>query len=119
GVRELLLVGLAPPPRRVRVTRGVPPAAVHPGGPRRDAEGRLRAVRWWLAHVYRDALRAARGAYDRLADPGPVLDIAAARLPPCDPPDADDQPPRRPARDHRGALSSPRRRAPGGGLTNL
>ena len=41
------------------------PERFTPGRPRSAAEGRLRALRRRLAHLHRDALRAARGPHDR------------------------------------------------------
>ena len=48
----------------------VPPRALRPGRACRACEGRLRAVRRRFAHLYRDALRAARGADDCRDDAG-------------------------------------------------
>ena len=94
-VRQLLLVGLAPPARRVARAGGVPPGALHAGGQGGAREGRLRAVRRRLADLHRDALRPARGADDRDGAAGRARARAAGRLQADDPPDADDQPRRR------------------------
>src|SRR5206468_8893778 len=91
-VRELLLVGLASPARRMAGARAVPPRALHARGAGGAAERRIRAVRRRLADVHRDALRPARGAHDRLTAARGALALAARGLRADDPPDADDQP---------------------------
>ncbi len=101
GIRQLLLLGLPPPSRRVCRTRGLPPRAVHGRGQGGAAQGRLRAVRRRLADVHRDALRPARGACDRIAAARPLLAGAARHVPAEDSPDADDQPARGAADDRR------------------
>ena len=78
-VRQLLLLGLPPPARRVPRPRGVPPRALHARGQGRAAQGRLRPLRRRLAHVHRHALRPARGPRDRHAHPLPLHALAARR----------------------------------------
>ena len=57
------------------------PERFAPEAERGAAEGRLRALRRRLAHVHRHALRPARGAHDRHADPLALHALAARRLP--------------------------------------
>ncbi len=108
GVRQLLLVGLAPPPRRVRERVRVPARAFHPRGEGCPSEGRLRAVRRRVANMHRDALRPARGAGDRVADTRALHALGTGALPHADPPDADDQPDARAARRCRSARGGSR-----------
>ena len=58
----------------------LPAGALRAGGEGGAAEGRLRAVRRRIAHLHRDALRAARGEGDRGEHPAPLQ--ARARVDP-------------------------------------
>ena len=76
----------------------LPARALRARGAGGAAQGRLRPVRRRLAHLHRDALRAARGEGDRADDPA-ALPAGAGRAGPraVDPPDADALAPRRAA----------------------
>src|SRR5918992_161455 len=86
---QLLLLGEPPPAGGVSRAVELPAREVRPGRQGSAAEGRLRAIRGRLAHLHRDALRAARDQGDRPSDPEPLpAGARRARAAAVDPPDA-------------------------------
>ncbi len=95
--RQLQLVGKPPDPRRLPGARGLRPEPLLAREPREAGQGRLHPLRRRLAHVHRDALRAARDQGDRLGRPAPLPARARGGLRDALPPGADAQPTSGPA----------------------
>src|SRR3954452_25488156 len=86
----------------------VPAGTLRSGGTRGDPQGRLRAVRWRLAHVHRDVIRPAGDPRHRGARVARLPARGAGRISPADPPDADDRPAGRAPGARAGGLSAAR-----------